>query len=90
MGYLLCGFSIFPLLAWSKCLEYISAKDIVLKIATDTLFHVFKEMALNELQFVSLGPWLNLTDRCHGACNRMTNLTETEGPPSLFTAIQPV
>lgn len=53
MGHLLCGFSIFPLLTCSKCSAYISAKDIVLKVETDTLFHVFKETALNELQFVS-------------------------------------
>lgn len=75
-GHLLCGFSIFPLLACSECSEYISAKDIVLKIETDTLFHVFKEMALNELQFVSL----TLTDGCHRAFSWTTNLTKTKGP----------
>lgn len=68
MGHLLCGFSVFPLPTCSKCLEYISAKDIVLKIATDKFFQVFKEMALNQLQFVSLGPWLNLT----GATEHLT------------------
>ena len=83
MGYLLCGFSIFPLLACSKCLEEISAKDIMLKIATDTLFHAVKEMALNELQSVSLGPWLTPTDRCHRACNQMTNLRPKDPCPSL-------
>lgn len=51
----------------------------MLKIGTDTLFHVFKEMARNKLQLVSLGPWLNLTGRCHGALNWTTNL-RPEGP----------
>lgn len=54
MSFLPCGLPIFPLLACSQCLGYVSAKDMLLKIAADTLLHVFKEMALNELQFVVL------------------------------------
>lgn len=57
---------------------YIRAQDVVLEIGTDMLFHVFKEMALKGLQFVSLGPWLNLTGA--QSFSWTAHLTETKGP----------
>lgn len=68
---------------------YIRAQDVVLEIGTDMLFHVFKEMALKGLQFVSLGPWLNLTGA--QSFSWTADLTETKGPKipsSQFRAIK--
>lgn len=66
------------------------AQDVVLDVETDTPFHVFKEMALKGLQFVSLGPWLSLTGATRLSLDSTSHGDLRALPSPQFGAVKPL